>query len=159
MKPTVTKAISDRPVDQAGLVAWANAEVQPVLKQLRTGANARGIERQEGVTDGAGTFLQVWVSDPLPTDAAWALTASVAATTDAASGGQKACYLLVGFVSSAGGVVTLNSQSALFTSETDAACDARFGVSGRSVYLEVRDEGTVPMRFASVVDVTESRRS
>jgi hypothetical protein len=159
VKPTVAKAISDRPVDEKGLVAWANAEVQPVLEQLRIGANARGIERQEGVTDGLGTFFQVWVSDPLPTDAAWILTASVAATTDAASGAQKACYLLVGFVVSTAGVVALNGQSVLFSSETDVACDVRFGVSDRSVYLEVRDEGTAPMRFASVVDVTESRRS
>lgn len=138
---------------------WANREIKPLLDQVRAFANARGVERQEGVTDGLGTFLQVWVSDELPTDAAWTLTASVVGSSDAAGGAKKAGYVLAGLASSIAGTVTLTGQSVLFSAETDAACDARFGVTGRTVFLEVRDDAVSAMRFASVVDVTEARRS
>jgi hypothetical protein len=157
MKATVTKAVSDRPVDKDGLVDWANRELIPMLAQMRTGINASITERQEGMTDGVGTFLQVWVSEEMPTDAAWAISASVAAVS-ADGGGKRAGYLLKALGSSVGGTVALDGLTVLWDFETDAACDATLVVDGRRIVLQVRDDGVSAMRFASRVDITEIRR-
>lgn len=159
MKPSVSQAVSGRPISKEALTDWANREAQPLLQQLRKFANARGVEKQDGLTDGAGTFLQIWASDTLPADATWMLTATIAATSDAAAGARKAAYLLTAIASSVDGTVSLLAQSTLWDHETDAAFDARFAVSGRTVFLEVSDGAVAAMRFASVVDVTEARRS
>lgn len=157
MKPTVSTAVSDRPVAEEGLVEWANREIQPVLNQLRTGANARGIERVSGTTDGAGTYLRVWASVEPPTDAAWHVTATVAAMSSAAGGTERAAYLLGGLVSSIAGAVTLTGSTAVYSFETTGTIDARLGVTGRTAYIEVRDTGGGAMDFVVVVDVTEAR--
>lgn len=157
MRPTVSAAVSDRPISEAGLVDWANREAQPVLSQLRTFANARSVERATATTDGAGAYIRIWESPDPPTDATWTITATVAGMSSTAGGAPRAGYVLAAVVASVAGTVTLTGTTVLASHETAAGIDARFGVSGRTAYVEARDAATGAMDFVAVVDTTEVR--
>jgi len=138
-------------------VDWANREVQPVLAQLRTVANAKGTERVTGSTLGAGAYVRIWESIELPTDAAWSLAATVAGMSSTAGGAERAAYLIGGLAASVAGAVTLTGSTVIHSQETAAGIDARFGIDGRTVYLEVRDAAAGAMDFVAIVDTTEVR--
>jgi hypothetical protein len=159
VKPTVTQAVSDRPVDQEDLVDWVNREATPVLAQLRKAANAVGSYQATGRTTGGGGYLTIWTSPELPADATWCVGGSVAAMAAAPGGGERAAYLVYCMVTSIAGVVTITGASSLYSAETNAAIDARFGVTGRTAYLEVRDAATAVMDFVAVIEITEARTS
>jgi hypothetical protein len=157
VKPTVATAVSARPVDDKGVVDWANREVVPVLSQVRDAVNVVGTQRVTGRTAGAGAYLKIWQSSDLPTDAAWNVSAYVTAMAAAPGGPERAAYFLGGLVSSVAGAVALVGTTTVYAQETTAAIDARFGVLARGAYLEVRDAGAGMMDFVAVVDVAEVR--
>jgi hypothetical protein len=159
MKPTVTIAVSDKPIAKDDLVDWANREALPFFKQARAGLNAAGIERASGRTAGAGAYVTIWTSPEMPTDATWNILASVAAMTVPGAGTERAGYLLAGAFESVAGTVTLFGSTSLYSHETTAAIDARFAVSGRTAIIEVRDDAIGAMDFVAVIYTTEVRTS
>lgn len=158
MKPTVTKAVSGRPVKAESLEDWANKEVVPVLQQLRAASNFSGVERAEVTTAGAGVATVIWTSPEMPTDASWLVTATV--TGLSVSGVERAGIVVnVTTQSTAGGAVTQVGTTNVSTHVTTVGIAASFAVVGRTVTLSVNDGGTGAMTFVALVDTTEARFS
>lgn len=155
MRPTAETPVSDLPVKKEDIEQWANREVALLLRQLRTGANAKGIERAGPVaSDGAGTYVTVWTSPEMPTDATWTITADVLGT----GGAERAAYLVVTTMQSVAGTISpVGSTSYPHTAETSAACNARFAYDAtlRTVIVEACDEGTTAMSWTAVVMTAE----
>lgn len=134
------------------VVAWANKEVMPVLRQLRDAANLEGALGTEVTTAGTGVFTQLWQSDPMPTSASWLIEARVLGRTTTAAPVQTAGYVVRGLFQNDAGVVTqIGVTAADFTAESDPGYDIRMQVSGQTVVLEVQDDGAAATRFTAKV--------
>jgi len=158
MKLTVPFPVSDRTVEEKGILPWINGETQKLLKQLRAALNYRGSERATAATAGAGAYVTVWTSDALPTDACWSIVAHVVAVS-VSGAAQRAGYVLSGtFESTAGVVAQVGTDTVISTHESAAAINARFGVdaTARTIYVEARDDATSPMNVTVVVHVNEA---
>lgn len=159
MRLTVEQAVADRAVEEKDLATAVNKEILPLLRQLRTGANAVGRERPTPVTsDGAGTYVVTWTSDVLPSEAVWEVEARVAGV----GGAQRATYRLIQTVTSIAGVVAaLGATTTVHAQETAAACDARVTVDAvnRVVTVEARDDAATAMYWVTTVDTHENAGS
>jgi hypothetical protein len=154
MRLTAETAVSDLAVSEAKLESWANKETRPLLRQLRTAANAKGIERATATSDGAGTYITAWTSPELPSDCGWTVTADVTGV----GGTVRANYRITQDVSSTAGTVAALAPNLLeLYVESDAACDARITVDAvnRVVTVDVRDEATTPMSWTVIVSTGE----
>lgn len=157
MKLTAPFALSSRPIEQNGLLFFINREATVLLRQLRTFANALGTEVNSADSLGAGAYVRVWTSDALPTDAAWTITANVVGVSTSGAA-QRASYGLAGlFESTAGTISQIGATTSLWTIESAAACNARFGVdaTNRVIYVEARDDAVSPMRWTAVTAINE----
>jgi hypothetical protein len=154
---TASKPVSQRAVSKDQMETWLNLEARPLLDQLRTGANAVGIERPVPVvSDGAGTYVVIWTSDVLPAECAWEVEARVAGV----GGAQRATYRLVQTVTSIASVVAaLGATTTVHAQETAAACDARIVVdaANRVVTVEARDDAATAMAWTVVVTTHEGQ--
>lgn len=157
MNATVTAPVSDRGVSEDSVIPWVNREAIPVLRQLRQAANYASCERQEADSAGDGNYVTVWTSPAMPTDATWQVTAHVVGVSISGAA-QRASYMLVRAVeSTAGTVAAIAATTTIASAESAGACDARLQVdaSGRTVYVDARDDATSPMRWVAVVHIHE----
>lgn len=160
MKNTVEQAVRDAPVSKDDLVRWVNEEVKPLVRQMREALNACAIERSSATSDGAGTYVRVWTSPAMPTDAAWHIEALVAGMDAVAGIGQRAGYALAGSFASVAGVVSqIGATTVLASHESAAGMDTRLGVDAteRVVYLEACDNALGAMNWSAVTQTHEVR--
>lgn len=154
-RTTAETPVSDLPVRAEVLEPWANREVQPLLRQLRKGANAKSVERPDPVfSDGAGTYVTLWTSPELPQDGLWTLVAEV----NGVGGSARASYLMVTSIQSIAGVVTpLGLTTVVHQNETHTACDARFAYDAtlRTVKVEACDEAATEMLWSLVIQTSQ----
>jgi len=158
LRLTVPFPVSDKPIEQGGLLYWVNSEAQKLFRQIRTFANALAVERKTADTAGDGAYVRIWESDAMPTNACWAVVANVVGVTKSGTA-QRASYGIAGtFQSTSSTVAQVDTDTTLWSDESTAAINARFGVdtASRTVYVEVRDDGASPMRFSAVVQVNEA---
>lgn len=156
MKPSVEQAVSDRPVVERVLESWVNRELTPLLREIRSVLNMRGVSKGEADGTTLSAYATVWTSAEMPTDATWNVEAFVVGCAQAAGGAQHASYVLTGtFQSVAGTVSQLGATTSVASAESNAAIDARFGVADRTVYIEARDDGVGLMSWVAVVATTE----
>ena len=157
MKLSADQAVRQSPVSSETIPRWANEELLPLLRQLRTAVNACAIERSLATSAGTGAYVRVWTSPAMPTDATWHIEALVAGV-DAAAG--RAGYALAAtFASVASAVAQVGGTTTIASHESDAAIDARLGVDvgARTVYLEARDAGALAMIWSAVTQTHEAR--
>lgn len=153
MRLTIPTAVPSRevPTVLGKVVAWANKEVMPVLRQLRDAANLEAALGAEVTTGGGGAFAQLWVSDPMPTNRSWLVEVRVIGRSSSGPA-QTVGYIVRGLFQNLDGVVTqIGATSTSFTGESDAGFDIRLQVSGQAVAVEVQDDGVSPTRFNAKV--------
>lgn len=156
MKLTVPFPVSDRPVEESGVLSFINNELIKLLRQVRAALNFTGSDRASAGSAGAGAFVTVWTSVAMPNDAVWNVVANV---TGISTGGiaQQAGYILAGTFASVAGVVSqIGTSTVIHSAESAAAIDARFGTGSRSVFVEARDNAVSPMRWIVVTEVLEA---
>ncbi len=156
MKLSAEQAVRETPVSEQTIPRWANEELLPLLRQLRQAVNACAIERTTATSDGAGTYVRLWTSPALPTDACWHCEVLIAGVSAVASAGYA---LAASFASQASVVAQVGATTVIASHESAAAIDARFGVDAvtRVVYVEVRDDAVVPMLWTAVTQTHEAR--
>jgi hypothetical protein len=150
---TVPTAVPTRevPTVLGKVVAWANKEVMPVLRQLRDAANLEGALGSEVTTGGAGTFGQLWQSDPMPTNSSWMIEARVIGRSTTGPV-QTVGYVMRGlFQNDSGAVTQIGVSSTPFIAESDAGYEIRFVISAQRIVLEVQDDGVSATRFTAKV--------
>lgn len=154
---TVATPVSERSVEQDGVLFWINKEAAPALRSARAALNFATVSRDTVTTDGAGTYAELWRSEALPTDGCWLVYADVVGVTTTGTAQRAAYFLRAAFESTAGTVAQVGA-TASDAFESTAAINARFAVdaTNRQVYLEARDDGASPMYFVGRVSVMEA---
>lgn len=148
METTVSPPVSSREIKEEEVVAWANKEALPVLRELRDFANAEQVAASNVVTVGDGEWSTLWVSDPIPTGVAVRVVADVIGQGDE----EAACYQRVAFFRNEGGTLTqIGATQAPWTLETAAGADVRLEVAGQTITLDVRDDGAEAFSWHSIV--------
>jgi hypothetical protein len=137
-----------RPITSNRLIEHKSDEedVFGLVNALMDQAVLTPVFRVRGETLGAGAYVRLW-SDVVPTGAAIHLKASVAGVGT----GNTAWYEILAGVKNVAGVLTVVGAQDVTAGEDAAACDARFGVTGTTVYLEVRDDAVNTMRWSANV--------
>lgn len=145
--------VSQRQVTQDSTLPWINKEAIPVLRAQKAASDSRPlIATSTYASDGAGTYLTLW-SDSIPTDRKWLVTAEVIGS----GGSHHAGYLKQGlFVNVAGTASQVGATAAVVSIESDAACDAKFDLTGTTLSVQVRDEATTPMDWRANIWLTAS---
>lgn len=157
MKSAAPYPLTPNPIAPDDIPRWVNAELLKLLLQLRNVVNYRGAERLDVTTGGAGAYVTVWTSPVMPTDACWHLDAELAGISIAGAAAQQAAFRLAGtFVSVAGAVSQLGTTDTLSLQRSAGTIAAQFVVNaGRTVSVQVRDDGASKMRFTAIVQTHE----
>lgn len=145
--------VSSRDIQDSTLLPWAKREVIPVLRAIKTRADAAPvfvIDKTD--SDGAGTYLTLW-SDVIPTGRRWTVVACVGGSADTVD----AAYQIAGtFKNLAGTVSQIGTTTAVVSHESAAGCDAKFDVTGTTISVQVRDDAAAAMTWDGFVEVRAS---
>lgn len=156
MKATVSQAVSERPVEERGLLDFVNRELLKLLRQVRSFANYTLRERVTVDTAGAGAWHTIWASDEMPTNAVWFVHAHVAGITTSGVNQGAGYELAACYRSFSSTVAAVGSPTIGYSFESSAAINVQFAVDGRTITIQVRDNAVSPMRFVGVVNVVEA---
>lgn len=142
--------VSAREVVQDSTLPWINKEAIPVLRVLKKRADAApSVVTLSYDSDGAGTYLTLW-SETIPTDRTWFVTAQVLGRVAA----HNAAYQISGlFKNDSGTSAQVGATASVVSIESDAACDARFSLSGSVLSVQARDDGSHVMTWKAIVEV------
>lgn len=145
--------VSSRQVTQDSTLPFLNKELIPVIRAFKDAADAAPrIATTSMLSDGAGTYLTLW-SEIIPTNRTWFVTAEVVGRV----AGHFAAYQLSAlFENTDGTAAQVDTTTAVVAIESDAACDAKFDLTGTTLSVQVRDEATTAMSWRAIVQVFPS---
>jgi len=157
---TITTPVSDRPVaDADALLPWANKEIIPLARELRSAANQRAQAFYTVDTEAVGAFGTLWTS-AMPINTVWFVTARVTGISKSGAAQQYAYTLESLFYSDGSGVMSqVGATSALTTIESDAAAQCLLRISGGQPILQVADNGVSPTTWVGQVSILSSMES
>ncbi len=142
--------MSDFTVSMSQLQSHSNdVEKYRVWEKLRQQALLRFETNGSGTSDGAGSWLILW-QGTVPTDTKWTVNAEI---TGSGTTGSAVYYLSVGIQNIAGVLTPVAVTAQLtFVREDQAAMDCNFDITGTVFSIQVRDDGTVPMKWKVFID-------
>ena len=152
---TVSTPVSERGVREDGVLDALNGEVLPALRQMRSFANTEVVQAIVGASPGNGVAMDLWTSDPIPTDVGWQVVADVIGH----GGAEWVNYRVVGFFVNEGGVVAqVGATDTIWTFETSAGPNALLDLRGQGVALEVEDDGVTAFAWHAIIRVFATPR-
>lgn len=157
MRPTVPGAVSERPVDEDGILPWINSEAQKLLSRAKRALDYRGVE-SPAVTTTDATPTTIWSQD-MHTDRGWHVEYIIQGYCNAT--GDYARYHEAKSIKRAAGAPTVVDTTAIEAAYEDVAgWDFTFTAgAGGTISLSVTGENGKDIDWTLYVLVLETPRS
>ena len=148
---TIQRGISGRTVAKDSTLSVLNEEAIPVLSELRIKANLELRETSSIVTDGLGTWIELWRSPELETTGTYSLFADVNASNSDNSDWMR--VKVSNAITTSAGVVTLSTvdQGSVWRTSFTAFAQWTADAVNRQAVLQVRDGTTGAILTAKAV--------